>query len=118
MYELLQKHKQLKIQQKELEKQVKKFCQDKRNPIDQRWELYETCGFGEDKDWVWHWDKRDGIMDSNLNDGESIRRGSTVNIPEQIELTQEWTQEPSPEYIESIKELVLKTWIKTYKFDW
>lgn len=102
----------LKKARNQIKSDVRDYCQNKNNDLDERWELFIESGLGDCESYCMDFDCRIGkdVLDN------AEQRGITICVDDALEF---WDDEDyTEEEIEEYKENVLKSFIKEFIFDW
>ena len=99
--------------QQQVVSKVKSYCQDKSNPLELRWELFSSSGFGENEPYIWrpeclgrdHWRKLD------------YNRYEKVDLVSYV-LDNEDDDTYSKELLDSLKEAIMQDFVKSFIVDW
>lgn len=110
-----------------LEIQVKSVCQDKTLPLDERWELFVSSGFGIDNSF---YEEFEGIDNDNFNKYELVNLIEQVryklydcgfyNLSQHLKNSEFDIEKYESDFnkIKELQEEILQRWIKSYIFDW
>ena len=120
---LLERIRELSKAKIKLNNDIKEFCQDKNNPLDDRWDLFIEADVGQDERWIVYWDcidEEDITYDGNLIHAERRQTVHVSDIVERIEDADGDYDDFKTENlsVEAFKEEALKRWIKSYDYDW
>lgn len=100
---------QFNNQKEELTKKVKEYCQNKEFPLDKRWDLFINSNLGEhDSSYI-------DLKSYNMDDFLAYRdRHEYIEVDWIIE----FISDNPDDFIDSVKEELLQTFIKSFTYYW
>ena len=129
--DLINKLEQFHEDRRNLYDAVKKYCQDKAQPLEDRWYVFTLSDMGDDDPWIRRYTPivNDYIEESYSDRYEIITIDDILEWYEETvwnKLSEELDEEPTNEQINAyleeslkkFKEDTLQNFIKSFKFDW